>query len=1842
MIKKASLQKIVWQLAVLFLLTAFSVAKAQSPVASFSMDVNTGCAPLTVNFTNTSSGANSFSWTFGNTNSSSQIDPSTVYLAPGNYTVTLTATNTVTGQSATTTQNVNVVNDPVAAFTASAVAACEDVNTICFTNASSNSTSYTWDFGDGNTSAAVNPCHTYTNPGTYTVKLVAFSPFGCSDLEIKNNFITIYAKPQVAFTSNIQSTCNLTDIFNFSSNITGATAWNWNFGDFTTSSQQNPSHSYAASGTYTVSLIATNVNGCVDTASYVNYINIGSTLVPSFTISDTGGCAPFPVNFDCTVANATSWSWNFGDSNTSLQEDPSHTYSAPGNYTVTLTVTTQSGCNGTVTIPGLIVVDNLPSPSFTVVQDTGCSPFTAQFNNTSTGAATYNWNFGIAGGTSTQTNPAYTYTNAFTYNVGLTAYSPNGCVNTVTHNNFITVYDPSATFTGVPLTGCPGVTVNFSTSASQAGIVSWLWSFGDATYSNLQNPSHTYTSTGNYTVWLIVTNAFGCKDTVYKASYVRVYPSPIPYVMPDTIRVCQNVQQVFADPTLGSNSWSWNFGGGITSTIQSPVISFPNPGIYTVTLNTTMAGGCSQSFSPYAIVQVIPYSPQPIVTTYINRCKPYTVNFSTATTNVVNYNWNFGDGSGPSGAPSPTHNFNLPGTYIVTLYLTIGSGCIDVMTTTVTVGHTNPIQFSGFNACKGTPVQFLVQNSAQFTSWTWYFGDATTSAQASVNHIYNAAGSYNVSLITNDTYGCRDTFTLSAPIVVSNPVAAFSVAGNTTGCLSLPVQFQNNSTGAATYLWDFGDLTTDTTPNPLHTYSSPGVYTVTLTASAGGCSNIKTQTNLITIISPQCNFTFSTNTLCLPITATFTDLSPSAVSWFWDFGDGGTSTLKNPVHTFTIPPTGQISLTITDVNGCTETRSKTNISYYAAAGISSVSNGCKPLPVLFTDQSAQSTAWYWSFGDGDTSTAPNPVHIYSNDGLYDVTLVATFPGGCIDTAFYGSMITVNTPVADFVAPAATGCSPVTLSFSNLSSDAVSFLWDFGDGSTSTTVNPTHIYNIPGFYDITLIAINASGCSDTMFKPAYIAIPGAYSNFGISSTMGCGTLTVQFTDSSINASTWSWNFGDGVASNVSNPAHTYQDTGSYTVTLITQDTLGCTSVFTYPVPVQIFSNPVALATTQDTAGCQHYSASFTNLSTNSSGATWYFGNGDTSTLSNPVYIYNSPGVFQPYIVANTQAGCRDTFALPLVTVHAVPYVSFTPSSPVICNPDTVIFTNTSTNLASPQYSWNYSYGSPSTNANGGMLYSDSGIYAVTLYIVNAFGCNDSASSIITVNPTPVAIASTADTTGCTPYTSAFINTSLFAENYQWLFGDGNTSSSAQPSNTYLTGGIYNPVLIAGNHLGCYDTLQLNPVNALQTPTAAFTADKSAVCSGTSVNYSSTSIDTINAAYTWDFGIAAATTVNAAVTYVNPGTYNVSFQVTNGNGCTDSAYAASYITVYDTIPPPVNNIFSVSVINDSAVEITWENNSANDLGFYRLYRYDPPTASYQLTYTDSNPLAISTAPVTVYQDNGLDTRNNSYTYILEAADRCDYRTPLSLLIPHTTINVTAQQAGTNIDVSWNAYGGCSVLWYEVDRTEVASGQTQQVALVSSSTLNFTDSTLFCPFDYSYRITALDLCGNAYNSNSDTSVAQPQNLLNGQHVDVMRATVIDNRHVLIEWAPPVLFPDRVLNYQLLRSADGISYAPLAIVPAQVTSYTDYQVDVEEQTFFYKIVVINDCNLTGPEGYEGNSILLQGDWRSYNTDLRWTPYQKWDQGVDHYMIQKQNTFGVFEDYIQVDGNTTTIKIDE
>ena len=271
---------------------------------------------------------------------------------------------------------------------------------------------------------------------------------------------------------------------------------------------------------------STNYNIYTNVARFHCYLTPGgggSAPVANFTGNPTSGAAPLAVNFTDTSTNTpTSWSWTFGDSNTSTAQNPSHTYSSTGSYTVALTATNSYG-NNTNTKNNYITVGNPPVANFSGTPTTGNAPLAVTFTDSSTNSPTaWSWNFGDSN-TSNVQNPSHTYASAGTYTVALTAYNAYGN-NTNTKTNYIVVNSsgnpPVANFSGTPTSGNAPLTVAF-TDASTNTPTSWSWTFGDSTTSTVQNPSHTYSSAGSYTVALTAYNQYG-NNTNTKTSYITV------------------------------------------------------------------------------------------------------------------------------------------------------------------------------------------------------------------------------------------------------------------------------------------------------------------------------------------------------------------------------------------------------------------------------------------------------------------------------------------------------------------------------------------------------------------------------------------------------------------------------------------------------------------------------------------------------------------------------------------------------------------------------------------------------------------------------------------------------------------------------------------------------------------------------------------------------------------------------------------------------------------------------------------------------------------------------------------------------------------------------------------------------------------------------------------------------------------------------------------------------------------------------------------------------------------------------------------------------------------------
>ncbi|HPN46067.1 MAG TPA: PKD domain-containing protein, partial [bacterium] len=393
------------------------------PIAVFDYTPKQGVHPLSVQFTNQSSGEiDSLRWDFGDGQSSVESNPLHVYTTVDTFTVSLTVFGP--GGMDSDSAQVQVTElPPVAAFAADTTAGVVPL-TITFADSSTGViTSWLWDFGDGQTSDQQNPVHVYTIADTLTVSLTVTGPGG-ADTETKTDFIIAYAPPVAAFTYEEVAEPPLT--LNFHDNSTGIiTSWQWDFGDGDFSTEQNPSHTFVKTDTFTVILLVQGPGG--SSSKSQNIIVTGGQPIAEFEADSTTGVRPFSAQFyDRSSGIISSRAWDFGDGGTSNEQHPVHVYTTADTFTVTLTVTGPGGSDAMTKIDYIIVKEAPPVSAFAANFTSGIRPLTVAFADSSKGVITSRvWDFGD-GVQSSDTNPIHTYTTADTFSVTLTVTGPGG------------------------------------------------------------------------------------------------------------------------------------------------------------------------------------------------------------------------------------------------------------------------------------------------------------------------------------------------------------------------------------------------------------------------------------------------------------------------------------------------------------------------------------------------------------------------------------------------------------------------------------------------------------------------------------------------------------------------------------------------------------------------------------------------------------------------------------------------------------------------------------------------------------------------------------------------------------------------------------------------------------------------------------------------------------------------------------------------------------------------------------------------------------------------------------------------------------------------------------------------------------------------------------------------------------------------------------------------------------------------------------------------------------------------------------------------------------------------
>ena len=937
------------------------------------------------------------------------------------------------------------------------------------------------------------------------------------------------------------------------------------------------------------------------------------------------------------------------------------------------------------------------------------SGLSVQFTNASTGAGlqtTYQWTYGD-GNTANAPNPSHTYTAAGEYEVCLYVISiyfngggvPTTCVDTACTTIVVGSADPCDGFEACfEASQTAANTIAFGNCSQPGANAQYLWTFGDGSNGSGTYPTHVYDQPGTYIV-CVTAYGNGCEDTYCWPVVVQGGSDPCDELEAGfTWTTTPNGTQ-FSNGTTGTGfqtTWYWTFGDGSTSNDGQPFHTYAEPGVYEVCLTAItiyeLSGGGVITCLDTACAEVTIGGTDPCDGLSAefwfgnNGGDPASIFYSASTGAGPNWLWSFGDGTYSDSGAQGTHTYTAAGVY--ELCLTVWAWdpitqdtCSETSCQLVTIAGGDPCD--DFEACFTTTV--IDNNSFYFINCTapgtnvqyeWHFGDGTFGTGVNMDHDYATPGVYEVCL-TAYWGNCADSTCTTVTVTGSVDPCDELEAGFTWTTTPNGTQFSNGTSGTGfqtTWYWTLGDGSTSNDAQPFHTYAEPGVYEVCLTAitiyelSGGG---------VITCLDTACaEVTIGGGDPCDDFEACFTTtvidnnsfyfinctVPGTNVQYEWYFGDGTFGTGANMDHDYATPGVYEVCLTAYWGNCADSTCTTVTVTGSVdpcdelEAGFSWTT---PPNGTQFSNATTGTgfqTTWYWTFGDGSTSSDAQPFHSYAEPGEYVVCLTAItiyeLSGGgvitCLDTACAEVTIGGGDPCDDFEA-----CFTTTVidnnSFYFINCTApgtnIQYEWHFGDGSASGDVNAEHSYAEPGTYEVCLTAywgncVDSTCTTVTVTGGGTDPCDGLVAGFSWTTTPN-GTQFSNGTTGTGFQTTWYWTFGDGSTSNDGQPFHTYAEPGVYEVCLTaisiyesTGGVITCADTTCYEVtigggdPCDDFE---ACFTTTVIDNNSFYFINCTAPGTNVQ-YLWNFGDGAVGTGANPDHNYAGPGTYEVCLTA----------------------------------------------------------------------------------------------------------------------------------------------------------------------------------------------------------------------------------------------------------------------------------------------------------------------------------------------------------------------------------------------------------------------------------------------------------------------------------------------------------------------------------------------------------------------------------------------------------------------------------
>ena len=1624
---------------------------ASAPVSDFWSSETSVCEGTSVQFHQEATGVQ-YAWNFGvnpNFLNTSTGHVSFTFSNPGDYTVqsVIQFPGTNGACADTSSIDITVLPRPEVHMTLSATEGCGEL-TVSGDVSAADSYLYVWSFmpePSFQVGTQLDPI-TFTTPGNHPIAVAVTGVNGCQSTA--QEFVTVHPQPEADFSFEgicFGNTTSFSDesTASYTTNITG---WYWQFGDGGVSYESNPSHDYAFTGDYNVSLTVTTPDCSASTSQFVG-INPNPTVEAQADI--LSGCSPLEVAFNADASLASTFAWEIDGNALSGESVDATLETAIGDgsgHTATVTVTSSVGCTATDNI----TVDAFPRAiaQMDPVANAGCAPYAPSIANLSEGAIAYEWyangNFvtssAVWDGTLENINNAIE-----SQTIELVAHSLQGCNDTT--STTIQVY-PEADFTfDLPNdTACSPLEL---TMPFMDGVNSFTWNFGGGNTSTEQAPSIVLENTNGGLMGTSITftgiSVFGCIDSHTETVYVR--PQPVAQFTSDATEGCEPLAANFENISSDADSYVWDFGNGITDDGPTASQAFYTEGsiqTYDITLTAYDDLGCTDTDT--LTVTVYPAADITLDLGVDAACSPLEMTLPVIE-GIQNIAWDFGDGT-TSNEATPDHAWeNTSGgldNYIVSVTGETEHGCGGLAVDLITV---KPMPTAAFTAdalsgCEPLSSAFT-SNSTEGTTLNWDFGDGTNATGSAVNHTFDgidANTDFEVALTATHELGCADIATATVEVFAAAEYALNLGADSVCSPLELTMPVLD---GAHNFTWNFGDGTTSNEATPTHTWfnASTGLMTAIVTLEAETAEGCPGTSEATVNIKPQpiANFMVANDEGCDPLVSQFNNYSMLADSYDWDFGDGTTGHEEHPAHTFTAEgstTTFEVTLTAHDDLGCSDATTREVTVHPAAAFTLSLASDtvCSPLQLTLPEIPGAENL-IWDFGDGTTAAGQSPTHTWVNTGedLMEATVSfeAATTNGCVGSGSATVYIKPQ-PTADFTVTFESGCSPLSVAFYNTSTQADAFFWDFGNGSTAST--PTAIAafeaeDIATTYTVTLNAMDDLGCTSTATQEI-TAFPSANFTLELPADSVCSPLelTMPVLD---GAQAITWNFGDGTTATGQAPAHTWENTTgelmTATVSFSAESENGCIGSAT--AEVNIKPQPEANFTVDAAAGCAPLVSTFTNASTNGDLYIWNFGDDMLPGLvdNNPTVQHtfiaeanDAPSFYNVTLLAIDDLGCTDERSM-AIEVNPTPAFELNLEANEACSPLALTMPNMVD--ATATY-WDFGDGSFSNEATPTHFWTNDTdelmSHTISFQGFNAFGCEGSATANVSIKPQPQAIFSIDEEVGCAPFNIAISNESQLADAFDWNYGNGDAlQMDTQAAHAYTYAGADEPTdytltLTATHALGCVDTTT-KTVTVLPEVIAAWSGE-TVGCAPfeTVIEYTGTAASTV----AWTIDGAAAASGNAATFELEGAAgsataHTIEIEAVSEYGCAGSA--AFEVTVN---PTPLVNLSASSdaTCSGDAWNVVYDAQYADDINL-TMDGMGLDLAS-ELEFTSENPGsvdAISTLVLTASTDQGC-AAAMAIEHTVHPQVTANFDLPMSTCSPmEVAFNNTSVQATAS--TTWN---------------------------------------------------------------------------------------------------------------------------------------------------------------------------------------------------------------------------------